>query len=187
MYRGNNPSALRSQRLLVDALLELMDGNTLADISVSQICDAASVSRQTFYQVFGSKQSMILYLLEHAPAIEKPLEEASSLNAEEIAARTACFVASNFELLRMLVLAGEAAALYEFMYGRISVCEPSLHGRSAQERDYEARYMSAGLTNIIGEYARTHDGPDAGELTRIIFNAIVGPCSNARPTEACSS
>jgi len=49
MYQGKNPTALTSQKLLLDALNELLAEKEFKDISVSELCSRSGVSRQTFY------------------------------------------------------------------------------------------------------------------------------------------
>lgn len=63
MYSGNNPIAIRSQECLSDALLDLMKENDYSKISIKDICGAAGLSRQTFYQFFNSKDDVIRFTL----------------------------------------------------------------------------------------------------------------------------
>ena len=54
-----------SQNRIRFALLSLMEEHPYSEISVSQICQAAQVSRQTFYRLFDTKDDvLILYLHE---------------------------------------------------------------------------------------------------------------------------
>jgi AcrR family transcriptional regulator len=55
MYQGNNPTALTSQKMLLDSLNELLKEKEFKDISVSEICSHSGISRQTFYSLFGTK------------------------------------------------------------------------------------------------------------------------------------
>lgn len=61
MYTGTNPSALRSKEWLCGALLELLEEKPYAKITVKEICEKADLSRQTFYQMFDSKNEVIEY------------------------------------------------------------------------------------------------------------------------------
>lgn len=61
MYQGNNPSALRSMEWLRCALLELLKQEKYSAITVRQICCQADLSRQTFYQMFSSKEEVMQY------------------------------------------------------------------------------------------------------------------------------
>lgn len=61
MYHGDNPAAVRSQEWLCEALFEMMDRKPYADISITELCTKAGVSRQTFYQLFGDKTEIVYY------------------------------------------------------------------------------------------------------------------------------
>ena len=56
MYCGTNPTALLNQRQLAKALFQLMETKPFSAISVSELCREASISRQTFYSLFDSKE-----------------------------------------------------------------------------------------------------------------------------------
>lgn len=61
MYQGHNPSAPRSMEWLDQALLTLLQKEKYSKITVRQICQQADLSRQTFYQMFDSKEEVIEY------------------------------------------------------------------------------------------------------------------------------
>lgn len=61
MYQGTNPSALRSREWITQALLKLLEKEKYAQITVKDICRKADLSRQTFYQIFESKDEVMEY------------------------------------------------------------------------------------------------------------------------------
>lgn len=61
MYSGNNPSALRSMEWLRNALLQLLKEKQYSQITIKEICKRADLSRQTFYQMFDSKDEVMQY------------------------------------------------------------------------------------------------------------------------------
>ena len=61
MYTGNNPSALRSKEWLRKALLQLLTEKKYSQIHIKDICERATLSRQTFYQMFSSKDEIMEY------------------------------------------------------------------------------------------------------------------------------
>lgn len=61
MYTGKNPSALRSKDWLRKALLQLLEEQNYTQITVKEICTRADLSRQTFYQMFDSKDEVMEY------------------------------------------------------------------------------------------------------------------------------
>lgn len=61
MYQGTNPSALRSREWITEALLALLEEKVYTQITVKDICRKADLSRQTFYQIFESKDEVMEY------------------------------------------------------------------------------------------------------------------------------
>lgn len=64
MYSGNNPSALRSRKEIVQAFLNLLSKHPLSEITIKQIMDMTGLSRQTFYQIFCDKEEILEYYLD---------------------------------------------------------------------------------------------------------------------------
>jgi len=63
-YRGANPSALRSRGEITATFMKLLETRSLADLSVKQIMDATDLTRQTYYQIFDSKEDILEYYLD---------------------------------------------------------------------------------------------------------------------------
>ena len=53
-----------TKKKIVDGLFELLKDNELASISVSNICQTASVSRMSYYRSFKSKDQIIDYKID---------------------------------------------------------------------------------------------------------------------------
>ena len=49
MYCGRNKTALTSQRQIAEAMMRLIQDKPYAQISVSELCKEAGISRQTFF------------------------------------------------------------------------------------------------------------------------------------------
>ena len=64
-YCATEESAQR-QRQLERCLLELMLTENYSQITISQICDRAGISRKSFYRYFSSKEGCLYALLDHA-------------------------------------------------------------------------------------------------------------------------
>lgn len=103
MYKGTNPSALRSQRLLAAALVELMSDYEYSKISISMLCARAGVSRQTFYKVFESKENIVCAVARSKSLdLELRLSEKETITLEELARHTFSFFSQNMALIRRL-------------------------------------------------------------------------------------
>lgn len=59
MYESSNPSAIRSQKEITDALIALMKEYPYDEISVKQILLESHLARKTFYRNFDSKDDVL--------------------------------------------------------------------------------------------------------------------------------
>jgi len=64
VYKGNNPSAKRSQEWISQSLVSLMANKPFGQITVKEIMENSNLSRQTFYQVFDSIEEVLDYYLD---------------------------------------------------------------------------------------------------------------------------
>ncbi|MDD3360168.1 MAG: TetR/AcrR family transcriptional regulator [Hespellia sp.] len=64
MYQGNNPSAIKSREWIREALIRLLSNQLYTKISIKDICLEADLSRQTFYQIYESKEEVMAYHFE---------------------------------------------------------------------------------------------------------------------------
>lgn len=103
MYEGCNPSALRSQRMLAEALTRLMGEYAFDEITVTMICQESDVSRQTFYKVFGAKENIVRFVArEKCLQLERELTLRETIGLEELASETFSFFHDNLALVRQL-------------------------------------------------------------------------------------
>ncbi len=63
MTNSKNPSAIRSQEEITQALLSLMHKHPYGEITVKQIILEARLARKTFYRNFESKDDVLLSLI----------------------------------------------------------------------------------------------------------------------------
>lgn len=65
MYKAckTKQSAQRQQHI-VDCLLELMQGKTIQEITVLELCQKAEVPRKSFYRYFESKEDVVLAAID---------------------------------------------------------------------------------------------------------------------------
>ena len=64
MNISNNPSAIRSQKEITDALLVLMNKHPYDEITVKQILLEAKIARMTFYRNYDSKEDVLISLMK---------------------------------------------------------------------------------------------------------------------------
>lgn len=174
MYQGNNPTALTSQKLLADALDELLREKSFKEVSVKELCSRSGVSRQTFYSLFGTKENIMLYKLEEAKAA-KPWHEASeAMPLNEMCQEYARYVSENYAMLSMLIENGLSEIIYTMFYGSLSSCQQSFVDIGDSDRRYAACFVSAGLSQLTQKYIREHKKSNPAELARLAYKIMSG-------------
>ena len=176
MYRGKNPTALASQRMLLDALNALLKEKEFKDISVSELCNHSGVSRQTFYSLFGSKENILLYQLDviNDTKPESHPADNSAMRLDDMCERYARYVTSNYSLLKKLIENELAEVLFQQFYRAMSSCAQSFVNLTDEDREYAALFMSSGLCRLTQKYINEHKKPDKTELERISYTIMSG-------------
>lgn len=64
LYKGTNPSALKSRDMIISAMFALLKTTPYTSINVKLLTDEAKVSRQTFYALFANRDEVIQCRLE---------------------------------------------------------------------------------------------------------------------------
>ena len=59
-----NRASLRSRRLIITALLELMEENSFVEITIKEVAEKAELVRRTFYGHFASKDDVLKYHID---------------------------------------------------------------------------------------------------------------------------
>lgn len=104
MYLGTNPSALRSQSELAQAMLSLMDMYIIDEITITMICQEAALSRQTFYQIFDDKDDVVRYLIiDSYHEFETELKCYKRLTIQQLAEYTYLFFDRNRDFVMLLL------------------------------------------------------------------------------------
>ncbi len=174
MYSGKNPKALTSQRLLLEALNELLQEKEFKDISVSELCCRSGVSRQTFYALFKTKENILLYQLEQLNDTKPEQDNDSAMELSDICKRYSRYVCSNYSQLTMLIENELAEVVFSQFYQAMSSCRQSFVDIDDEEREYAALFMSAGLCRLTQKFIREHQSPDQDKLFRLSYKIMSG-------------
>lgn len=147
MYKKQtNKTALQSQRMITDALLELMEQLPFARITVTQICDKAGVGRKTFYRNFELKEDVIEFRLDELCAVYEqgllgiPLEERLGYHFGFLKEHAALLVSLNRNGLSSMINAKFSRFMPETM---------PLWSEDPVQQQYLSEYISAGIDAIM--------------------------------------
>ena len=157
LYEGHNKPALLSQQLIADSLLSLLRENDYASVSISRICKAAGVSRQTFYSVFGTKENVMLYELgrhcRYTPERQRTVCRKESL--QHFSRSYAAYIVENRELIGLLVHNNMIDCLYRMQRDCFMDCEDFMGDVTGAERQFLVNFMADSLSVIARNYIET--------------------------------
>ena len=167
MYCGNNKIALASQKQIMDALMRLLKEKKFSDITVSQLCKEAEVSRQTFYSLYESKENVVKDLIAACQSDPEAAHTAHGSCCQEGSASTVFssfgrYLSLHRDLMQMLSDNDILYLLYQSLYSAIIGCEFFLHDEQKREREYAANFIAGGFTGIATAYVNcgTEDIPE---------------------------
>ena len=175
MYDGNNPTALKSQQLLTENLLDLMEEKPYEEISIMDICKKADLSRQTFYNYFESKEELFRYLLRSTYDSKLNSLETipTSKDAISIFVNTA---KENDRLVSAIVKNNMGNIVSDEIFQSITrFLNKFIPNFSNQQHfNYYVVLLSGSLTHFMTYYARNNREMSELEMTHILESFLSG-------------
>ena len=176
MYEGENKTAQQSQQRIAEAMLELLREQPFSELSVSVLCKRANVSRQTFYSLFGTREQVLVFVLQTGCRYEPEPEGAACRSAcfREFCRGYSRYIVENRELLALLVKNDLMHTLYEMQYGSFLDCPSFMRGLEADDRQYLVDFIASGMSSVAKTYVRTGCKADADTLEGIMYRLFGG-------------
>ncbi|GEN88528.1 TetR/AcrR family transcriptional regulator [Oceanobacillus sojae] len=101
-HTSNNPSAIRSQKWLIEALLSLLEEKPYHKISIKEIAEKANLDRSTFYRHFDSKQALLeQYLDSLAQEYLRRLEAGENMDMGKVSKIFVAFWIEHIDFIRL--------------------------------------------------------------------------------------
>ena len=176
MYLGNNPSALRSMEWLRQALLQLLEEKKYSQITIKEICKRADLSRQTFYQIFDSKDEVIQYhffiLFEE---FTKECDSFQNITIAQITYHFFAFFYKHREFVEVLISNNLTFLLpqqFEIYLRKIDLFR--IFNDKEDYPEYTAAYMAGALTQILIHWFEQSFNLSTDELSTLTESIITG-------------
>lgn len=175
--KKENPTALRSKLALKNALLSLLAEESLADISVAQICAGAQLTRPTFYNHYASKESLAAEIIDDA--LDEFAQHVRHAQIESTQGTLRVFLGfweSRWELLRLMFENGLLPMVgkrfrphLEQIYSAASFTNKSL---SSEELAFHNAFLSAGVAGMLEHWVRDKAPTSANALASYMENML---------------
>lgn len=140
------------QACLYDALMKLMQEKKFDKISVGELCEAAGVSRMTYYRSYNNKEDI---LLQH-------LDECFAMYLADLPVQDFFGVALSFfqfwqgqerEFLIAVVRSGLSAQLMDKFYGYLDQIIPQMVSEEVQP--FVKSFLAGGLYKMLMDWMKT--------------------------------
>lgn len=183
MYQGSNPTALQSQQWLGESLISLMKSTPYPQITIGSICTGADLSRQTFYNVFESKEEVLRFCLRSQ--YEKQFHrfaKQQSISVGEIVGAFAVVVAENQELLRLMVKSKLDGIIADEMTKCVSLFAGQFvkQDKRNETLPYAEALLSGALGHLLVFWFQEEEPISIEKLTRLITDFLAGDLFSLR-------
>ena len=179
MYSGKNRTALLSQQLIGDAMMRLLNRLAFDQISISDLCREAEISRQTFYSLFTNRENVMVFTLQeqYCEGLELSSPEEDAYDDDLL--RWLChsysmYMLRNRSLIKTLVDNHIDYLLYDSFYDAMSSCECFLHEIDPCTRSYAASFYAGGFACVARRYAEEGCASSADQLEQLLLSLLSG-------------
>ena len=177
MYEGKNPTALQSQRWLVESLISLMEEKPFSKITVMDICRKADLSRQTFYNFFTDKEEILRYFLQQQYMAElAKYEGRSRVTIQEIVSSFLFVLMKNDKIFTYMldndlsILIAEEITKCVNAFANYFVSE----NRKNKMLIYSEALLAGAIGNILVCWLKQEERATQQELTELLYQFFKG-------------
>jgi AcrR family transcriptional regulator len=178
LYCGTNKTALASKDQIASTLLALMKEKPYDEISVSELCRCAGISRQTFYSLFSSRESVMEFALQarycEGLDIAAPERDREETPLSQLCRSYSGYILQNRGLIKMLVDNRIDYLLYDTFFEALSGCECFLNAVEPCTRRYAASFYAGGVSCVARRYAQEGCTTTADQLVELLMTLFTG-------------
>lgn len=184
MYSGTNIKAIQSQKWLAEALISLMAEKDYRKITVKDICKQADLSRQTFYNVFDSKDEILHFYLQNSYSNSfARIKDHTTLSAEDIVTTFIEVIEQNLLLLENMTQNQLTGILAEEIVSGVDLFTDTFV--SVNQRDetfpYNKAMVSGAFSQVLIYWLKQKHPLDIHILSTLLTDFLQGKAYVFRP------
>ena len=173
MYKGDNPTAIKSMKWFSQALIKLMIEMPYKDIAIRMLCTEAGLARQTFYNLFEDKNEVLQYYLESTAMEQFDFFEINeNLEIRDFVETFAEYISNNDRLMKLISENHLEAILQMSISNSINIIATK-YSQNKRYR-YGTAFLSGELTQIIICWIYEEDRITVRELMDTIDQIMSG-------------
>ena len=176
MYHGTNKTALKSQKRILEALLNLMEQEEYNNITVKNVCRKAEISRQTFYYLFESKDEIVIYYLNtFLEELEQNMYDNNIISLYDLIYNYFSAIDSNENIKKFMNITSIIPVFVNILLkvmGKIHTLKTNKHVE--KEDFYANHFVASGLNGIFLFWLEKNKDIPLKELVSVIENILRG-------------
>lgn len=161
-----------SAALLMDALERCLQRRPFEEVSITEICREATVSRATFYRLFDTPEDIIAYRYEcFAAGLD---QNTGSLSAEQIMVRFFSVWMAHPEVMELILRINREDILFDCHRRHMAQIQYSLQKRNPQLSitEYHISILTGILIGVLTTWIRTGKQESAPQLVAKVQSCI---------------
>ena len=165
-----------TKRLLKDALLELMQKQDLANISVTAICEAADVNRSTFYNYYKDPAALLREAeQDFLDRIPTPPDVMDRQNQDALLAATAeffDFIQDNKRTIRTLFSGSSGSGFAERLVDHL-LCNGYVYVDESTDEltdRFKCLYIAYGAAGMLREWVSADSSVSSEKLAEMMYS-----------------
>ena len=177
MYTGTNPTALQSQQWIAESLVTLMDERPYRQITIRDICERADLVRQTFYNLFDSKEEVLRFQLRRCYVRQfQRFVTQETVTAQDVAGAFGAVVDENEHLLSLMVannldwLLTEEIAQAVSLFADRFVRDPT----HTEHLEYAKALLAGALAHLLLCWYKDEEPISVAEMGELIAEFLEG-------------
>lgn len=175
MYKGSNPTALKSQQWIKESLYELLKEMPYEKINIKTITEKAGLARQTFYKSYASKDEIVVALLDEMfDNFKKSLLTKEKINLKTISFCYFEYFFQNKEIVYLLIN-NNLINLMEIKFCQyLNEVRLFISSKEKQHNQYVVSMVSGALLGILVQWFNNNLDLSIEELSTLVTDIFSG-------------
>ena len=175
MYKGNNPTALQSQEMIIKGMLSIMETKSFESITIKSICEHSLVSRQTFYSLFNSKEEVLeLHFDKMFDLFIEKFTRNKINTISDICFEFVKYIESDKNFIKLLVNNNLTHMMTLKFEQYLIEIGNTLSINKKYMYEYAMAFMAGALVEIVARYIREGENIDQENLAFLIEKILKG-------------
>ena len=160
-------------------MIHLLREKPFSQITISELCKLAGISRQTFYSLFSSREDVMVFTLQAQYCEDLSLDVPDQPAGPDETLRWLCrsysaYILRHQALIRLLVENRIDHLLYDSLFDALTRCDCLLQRADPCTRRYAASFFAGGVTCVARCYAEEGCSSSESQLESLLETLLSG-------------